>query len=77
MVEPLRHRQTKGAETDMLDLTPPRHTSTLPSPAGGRRVARAKCVIGGEKSFVNPFHDIRSFFQPSPSRSNSVPSPDI
>jgi cytochrome b561 len=30
MVEPLRHRQTKGAETDMLGLTPPRHTPTLP-----------------------------------------------
>src|SRR5271156_1909665 len=28
--EPLRHRQTKGAETDMLGLTSPRHTSTLP-----------------------------------------------
>ena len=33
MVEPLRHRQTKGAETDMLSLTPPRHVSTLPTPA--------------------------------------------
>ena len=30
----LRHRQTKGAETDMLSLTPPRHTSTLRSPDG-------------------------------------------
>jgi hypothetical protein len=30
MVEPLRHRQTKGAATDMFDLTPPRHISTLP-----------------------------------------------
>ena len=30
MVEPLRHRQTKGAETDMLGLTPPRHIPTLP-----------------------------------------------
>ncbi len=30
MVEPLRHRQTKGAETDMFYLTPPRHISTLP-----------------------------------------------
>jgi hypothetical protein len=30
---PLRHRQTKGAETDMLGLTPPRHTPTLPTPA--------------------------------------------
>jgi hypothetical protein len=29
MVEPLRHRRTKGAETDMLSLTPPRDTSTL------------------------------------------------
>jgi len=31
MVEPLRHRQTKGAVTDMFDLKPPRHTSTLPN----------------------------------------------
>ena len=29
MVEPLRHRQTKGAATDMFNLTPPRHISTL------------------------------------------------
>jgi len=28
-VEPLRHRQTKGAATDMFYLTPPRHISTL------------------------------------------------
>jgi hypothetical protein len=31
MVEPLRHRQTKEAATDIFDLTPPRHTSTLPN----------------------------------------------
>src|ERR1700730_16576234 len=31
MVEPLRHRQTKGAATDMFYLTPPRHISTLPN----------------------------------------------
>ena len=30
MVEPLRHRQTKGAATDMFYLTSPRHISTLP-----------------------------------------------
>jgi hypothetical protein len=30
MVEPLRHRQTKEAETDMFYLKPPRHISTLP-----------------------------------------------
>src|SRR5882724_7126985 len=36
MVEPLRHRQTKGAATDMFYLTPPRHISTLPkAPLGG------------------------------------------
>jgi len=29
---PLRHRQTKGAETDMLGLPPLRHTSTLLQP---------------------------------------------
>ena len=28
--EPLSHRQTKGAATDMLNLKPPRHTPTLP-----------------------------------------------
>jgi hypothetical protein len=30
MVEPLRHRQTKEAATDMFDLQLPRHISTLP-----------------------------------------------
>src|SRR5215468_9185498 len=30
MVELLRHRQTKGAATDMVYLKPPRHISTLP-----------------------------------------------
>src|SRR5712692_7980250 len=30
MVEPLRHRQTKEAETDMFSLQPPRHIPTLP-----------------------------------------------
>ena len=29
MAEPLRHRQTKEAATDMFYLTPPRHISTL------------------------------------------------
>src|SRR4029077_3052004 len=30
MVEPLRHRQTKEAATDMYSLTRPRHIPTLP-----------------------------------------------
>src|SRR5215813_11875633 len=33
MVEPLRHRRTKEAETDMSDLQQPRHISTLPDAA--------------------------------------------
>src|SRR5216683_3918491 len=37
MVEPLRHRQTKGAATDMFYLTPPRHISTLPKAPFGSR----------------------------------------
>src|SRR5271169_4641831 len=36
MVEPLRHRQTKGAATDMPGLLPPRHIPTLPKPSRGR-----------------------------------------
>jgi hypothetical protein len=28
MVEPLRHRQSKEAATDMFSLQPPRHIST-------------------------------------------------
>ena len=32
MVEPLRHRQTKEAATDMFDLQPPRHISTPLAP---------------------------------------------
>jgi hypothetical protein len=31
MVEPLRHRQTKGAATDMPDLRRPRYIPTLPN----------------------------------------------
>jgi hypothetical protein len=30
MADPLRHRQTNGAATDMVDLRPPRHIPTLP-----------------------------------------------
>jgi hypothetical protein len=29
MAKLVRHRQTKGPETDMLNLKPPRHISTL------------------------------------------------
>jgi hypothetical protein len=46
MVEPVRHRQTKEAATDMFDLQPPRHISTLPKPASlriKRKSASASC----------------------------------
>ena len=33
MAEPLRHRQTKGAATDMPGLLRPRHIPTLPTAA--------------------------------------------
>src|SRR5215831_3654518 len=39
MVEPLRHRQTKGAETDMPGLPPPRHIPTLPTAAAFRTIS--------------------------------------
>ena len=41
MGEPLRHRQTKEAETDMFNLPPPRHISTLPN----RRNAAARRYV--------------------------------
>src|SRR6201984_3934382 len=41
--EPVRHRQTKGAATDMFDLQPPRHISTLRNLAV--RSGRAKCRL--------------------------------
>ena len=42
MAEPLRHRQTKEAETDMFDLPLPRHISTLPWPCRNSSVLRAR-----------------------------------
>jgi hypothetical protein len=44
MVGPLRHRQTKEAETDMFNLPPPRHISTLPLATVGPK--KAACCDG-------------------------------
>jgi len=60
MADPLRHRQTKGAATDMVDLTPPRHIPTLPNSAdpdgyrerqvcGQRRSISGAAIIPAEK----------------------------
>jgi hypothetical protein len=46
MAELLRHRQTKGAETDMVSLTPPRHTSTLRAPWEGGAFQRVQAPSG-------------------------------
>jgi hypothetical protein len=43
--EPLRHRQTKEAETDMFNLQPLRHISTLPN--SDRRIAAPQLVAMG------------------------------
>jgi len=41
MAEPLRHRQTKEAATDMFSLQPPRYIPTLPDSAvAGIRLER-------------------------------------
>ena len=42
MAEPLRHRRTKEAATDMLYLTPPRHISTLPKAPFWRSVGYSR-----------------------------------
>jgi hypothetical protein len=57
MVAPLRHRQTKGAETDMFDLQPPRHISTLPKSMC--RNVRLRAAVGAiadvkQRSFYHP-----------------------
>ena len=44
-IEPVRHRQTKGAATDRVDLKPPRHTPTLPN-LSVRRRGRSGIVKG-------------------------------
>ena len=45
----MRHRQTKGAATDMFDLQPPRHISTLRNPVVAAR--------SGEGPFTMTFAD--------------------
>src|SRR5580700_7076833 len=65
MADPLRHRQTKGAATDMVDLTPPRHIPTLPQETeirggedlrnmGGARLGAVEAI-----SFENATIDIK------------------
>src|SRR6266851_4999572 len=56
MAEPVRHRQTKEAATDMFDLQPPRHIPTLP-----------KALVRGSRrrSPVHPLQRTLCGFRPS------------
>src|SRR3977135_4008867 len=45
MVEPLRHRQTKEAATDMFSLKPPRHIPTLPFATVSSRQQTRSCPL--------------------------------
>ena len=53
MVRLLRHRQTKGAATDRLNLRPPRHISPLPIPyarADGHLTVGGALLSGNDPS---------------------------
>ena|SRR6516225_6552781 len=63
MVAPLRHRQTKGAATDMPGLLPPRHIPTLPnadhsphvaSPRSGAPMVSTFSTRGCRRSLLAP-----------------------
>jgi len=55
MVEPVRHRQTKEAATDMFSLQPPRHISTLPNT--GRITAPRRTVeVDHQRHLAQPPH---------------------
>ena len=53
MAEPLRHRQTKEAATDMFSLQPPRHISTLPFATGPSPHPVELCLLCPQKRKPN------------------------
>ena len=72
MAEPVRHRQTKGAATDMFDLQLPRHTSTLLEPESSAAAIRSVrfwrvCVIR--------LADLNRSFHPTPTLVGASRSP--
>ena len=56
MVEPLRHRQTKGAATDMPGLLPPRHIPTLPPDPLAEVGALRLLLLNGRSPDRAPYH---------------------
>src|SRR5256885_9670365 len=67
MAEPLRHRQTKGAATDMPGLPPPRHIPTLPYTCTVvERLERAGAIILGKLSMTEGAFAIHHPGMPTP-----------
>src|ERR1700674_4829017 len=63
MVEPVRHRQTKEAATDMFDLQPPRHISTLPRAAVLKTQTRSAHPIGSGSCHKRAFRGSLGYYQ--------------
>ena len=59
MAEPLRHRQTKEAATDMFYLKPPRHISTLPKGEVPDRAGHV-CFTPDSGSEAYPHYEVLS-----------------
>ena len=70
MAEPLRHRQTKEAATDMLSLQPPRHISTLPRRFGCLPLTSGLHPINRHSQVSEHFSNVRH-------RSNSTLGRDL
>ena len=72
MAEPLRHRQTKGAETDMFSLQPPRHISTLPPPPGrsSGNNATVSCAVRWHERVERTFGPLTADSDKGPSDSS-------
>src|SRR5271166_5988815 len=73
MAEPLRHRQTKEAATDMFSLQPPRHIPTLPRTDQSATSVSGLLMLNEQTSecresrrFARPVRDRCRGFPPSP-----------
>ena len=85
MAEPLRHRQTKEAATDLFSLQPPRHISTLPfatemgcpghfrsAPNFGHSQRRSACLKGANTGILADPWVVSSLLQKSIRRGDAA-----